>query len=169
MKNKDCSKAFLATVVSTFLLIIMFAINAHAAKFKGEVKEVIPSNATMETVITKSINFIKAIKLKNTKAYGQRIIVIDAKLPRIMQQGKKIIIHTVHGKMLAKVIAVITPKTSIGRIERIFKHKRINIIINDLKRKRIVILKTKREINVKKQNKVLIFIQRVHRTMMEGC
>jgi len=169
MKNKGCTKAFLAMVVSIFLLMTTLAINANAAKFKGEVKDVIPANATMEKVITKSICFIKAIKLKNTKAYGQRVIVIDAKLPRRIQQGRRIIIHTVNGKILAKVIAVITPKTSVGRIERIFKHKHINIIINDLKRKRIVVLKARKEINVKKQNKVLIFIQRIHRTMMEGC
>jgi len=169
MRNNDCTKALLATVISIFLLMTMLAINAHAAKFKGEVKEVIPANATMEKVITKSINFIKTIKLKNTKAYGQRVIVIDAKLPRRLQQGRRMIIHTAHGKILAKIIAIITPKTSIGRIERIFKHKHVNIIINDLKRKRVVVLKARKEINVKKQNKVLIFIQRIHRTMMEGC
>ncbi len=169
MRNKNGIKKMLASIVSMFLLVTLVSINANAAKFKGEVKEIIPANVTIEKVITTGIPFVKKIKLRNTKAYGIEIVVINANLPKRLRQGKRLIIHTAHGKILAKIIAIVTPKTSIGRIERIFKHKHVAIIINDLKRKRVIILGIKKKIKIQKQEKVLIFIQRAHRTMMEGC
>jgi len=163
------SKELLAIIVSIFLLMTTVAVAAKAARFKGEVRDILPANTTIDKVITTGINFIKQIKQKNTKEYGIKVIIIDAKLPMGIHQGERFIIHSRHGKMLAKVITIVTPKTSIGTVEKIFKHKEVMIIINDLKHKRAVVLHTRKELNLKKQQKVLIFIQRVHRTMMEGC
>ncbi len=166
-KGKD----LLAIIVSIFLLMTTVAVAAKAARFKGEVREILPANTTIEKVITTGIRFINKIQQKNTKEYGIKVIIIDAKLPMGIHQGEKFIIHSRHGKMRAKVITIITPKTSIGAVERVFKHKRVMIIINDLKHKRVVVLHTRKELNLKKQQKLIIFINRSHKSkmLMEGC
>ncbi len=170
MKAKGNIKVVLATIVSMFLLMSLVVTDANAVRIKGEITNVLPANTSVEKVVTSTISFIKKINLKNTKPYGENVVIINAKLPRRLHQGQRIIIHTSTGKLLAKILAVVTPKTSVGKVEKIFKHKKVTVVINDLKRKRVVILTTKKEIKVKKQQKVLIFIQkRTHKTMMEGC
>ncbi len=169
METRKKRLSFLS-LMAALMFIIVGTVSANAAVVRGVVEAVVPANCTIAQTVVKTVDMLAKAKGNATsEQIGRQVISIQANLPKRLHKGQSVIIHTSEGKVVAKVVGVITGNTTIQKMESYFKTKSVSMVINSKDGSRAVLLTTNNTAKVKVGDKIRIMVNHRSHMMMEGC